>query len=227
MTEQKLEIESALMEAYNSAFEAARENPTTANRDTYRRAKKALEKFFESSKEPELVFRSITEMVDWLDARGWKIGQSTAYEHRDQGKLKLRADGTITESMAIEYAGGFLKKKDGTPGRPTGVSLQQEKIAEEIGLKRADRRMRELKVRAAEGELIPRSQVEIEFSERAMNLKAYLEAVARASSGRIIKIVGGDIQKSSELIAFLLGLVRKALDNYSRPIKGFEEDIDQ
>jgi len=216
--------ESELQTAYDVAFEAARENPTTVNRNKLRQAKRDLEEFMSSQSESEPVFGTIPEMVDWLDAEGWKVGQSTAYEHRDKGKLKLRDDGTITESMALEYAGGFLKKKDGTPGCPTGVSLQQEKITEEIGLKRADRRMRELKVREAEGELIPRNKVEIEFSERAMNLKSYLEAVARASSGRIIKIVGGDQQKSSELISYLLGLMRKALDNYSRPIEGFEEE---
>lgn len=216
--------EERLIAERDAAFEAARLRPTVKNRKAYKKAEADLEVFRNAQAEDvgEMVYRNIPEMVAALEDEGWKVSDSSAYEHRDQGKLKLRDDGTISETMAMEYARAYLKRKDGTSGHKT-QNLQEEKAREEMLRIREDRRMRELKRRAATGELIPRNQVEIELAERAINLRTYLEAVARSSSGRIIKIVDGDPQESSELISFMLGMFRKAMDNYSRPIAGFEE----
>ncbi len=220
--------EAELRAALDAAFEAARQKPTVANRRELKKAERALGDFQKELAEDsgEAVYRNIPEMVAALDADGWKVSDSTAYEHRDQGKLRLRSDGTIPESSATDYARHHLRKKDGTPGSIAGESPQEQKLQEEILRIRADRLQRELKYRESSGELIPRNQVEIEMAERASNLRSYLDAVARSSAGRIIKVSGGDPQKAPELITYLLGMYRKAMDNYSRPIKGFEEEED-
>ncbi len=217
--------EAELQQACDDAFETARHKPTVANRKALKQAERALDEFRRARAEDtgETVYRNILEMVDALDADGWKASKSTAYEHRDAGKLTLREDGTITETMALEYARTHLDRKDGTPGHQSS-NLQEEKAREETLRIRADRLQRELKYKAALGEIIPRNQVEIELAERASNLRVYLDAVARSSVGRIIKTVGGDPQRSPELISYLLGMFRKAMDNYSRPITGFEEE---
>lgn len=217
--------EERLRTERDAAFEAARQRPTVKNRRAYKQSEAALDEFLRARSEDvgEAVYRNIPDLVAALDADGWKISDSSAYEHRDQGKLRLRDDGTITESMALDYSRSHLKRKDGTPGHKTG-NLQKEKAQEEILRIREDRLMRALKRQEASGALIPRNQVEIELSERAINLRTYLDAVARSSAGRIIKVVGGDPQRSPELISFLLGMFRKAMDNYGRPIAGFEEE---
>ncbi len=216
--------EVQLQDAAAEAFERARQKPTVANRRALKHAEKELDQFRQARLDDggESIYRNIMEMVDALDADGWKISKSTAYEHRESGKLRLRSDGTITETMALGYARAHLDRKDGTPGAKTG-NIQEEKAREEILRIRADRMQRELKYKEALGEIIPLSQVEIELAERASNLRTYLDAVGRSSAGRIIKLVEGDPQKAPELISFLLGMFRKAMDNYSRPIKGFED----
>lgn len=217
--------EQRLRAERDAAFQLASQRPTTKNRRAYKQSESALEEFQRAQLEDagEAVYRNIPEMVAALDADGWKVSDSTAYEHREQGKLRLNDGGSITETRALDYARAHLRRKDGTPGHQTS-NLQEEKAREEIMRIREDRLMRTLKRQEATGELIPRNQVEIELSERAINLRTYLDAVARSSSGRIIKVVGGDPQLAPELIAFLLGMFRKAMDNYSRPIAGFEEE---
>jgi hypothetical protein len=220
--------QAELSAAYDEAFAVARQRPTVANRRELKKAERALSDYQKQRTEDsgDLTWRNIPEMVAALDEGGWKISDSTAYEHRDQGKLRLREDGTITGTMASDYARKNLRKKDGTPGSAAGGNPQEEKVREEILRIRADRLQRELKYRESSGELIPRNQVEIELAERASNLRTYLNAVARSGAGRIVKVTGGDPQKTPELISYLLGMVKKALDNYSRPIKGFEEEED-
>ena len=117
-------------------------------------------------------------------------------------------------------------KTASTGEKETGENLQQQKITAEVRRILSDAELREHKLREARGEVIPKSQMEIEFSERASNLKTYFNSVARSSAGRIIKIVKGDPQKAQELITFLLGLNKKAFDNYSRPIQGLEDEED-
>jgi hypothetical protein len=218
--------EARLRQVAEAAFAAAKRKPTGVNRKAYRAAEKALEEFLRDRHAADLepAFRNIPEMVAFLDGEGWRISDSSAYEHREQGKFRLEADGSIQQSAALEYARLHLKKKDGTPGTIAGPSLQEQKVTEEIARIRADRLQRELKYKELSGELMPRSRVEVELAARATDLKAYFDAVARSAAGRIVKIVGGDPQKVPDLIQFMLGMNRKAFDNYARPIQGIEEE---
>lgn len=219
--------EARLRAARDEAFEQAKLHPTVANRKVYRQALSALEEFLAAQADTtgEQVFENIPALVAALDVGGWKISVSTAYEHRDQGKLKLRGDGTITETMATDYARTHLRRKDGTRG--PAEDLQADKARADIRRIQADAEQRELKLDLLRGNVIMRSQVEIELAERATSLRTYLDAVARGSAGRIVKLVGGDPQKVPDLVAFLLGVNRKAMDNYSRPIVGFEESEEE
>lgn len=221
-----LEQEDArLRQAVNEALQAATTRPTGKNRRALREAQRALEEFVKAAGEPdgaEQLFGSIAELVEYLEGEGWKASKSSAYDHwKKDGKLRARPDGSFALSAVLEYARGYLQRKDGSH---LGENLQEDKQRAEIRRIRADADQRELKVQIVRGELIPRSQVEIELSERAQDLKNYFDAVARSAAGRIIKVVGGDPQKSAELISFMLGTNRKAFDNYSRPIKGMEEE---
>ena len=116
--------------------------------------------------------------------------------------------------------------KTDSPEKRTGENLQQQKITAEVRRILSDAELREHKLLAARGEVIPKSQVEIELSERASNLKTYFNSVARSSAGRIIKIVKGDPQKAQESSPSCWGSNKKAFDNYSRPIQGLEDEED-
>lgn len=223
--------ESELLAVRDAALEAVQVKPTGANRKAYRKACRDLEEFLRAKQEPdsgEQVFASIIDVVNHLDQQGWKISKSTAYGHwKKESKIKARTKGGFTLSAVLEYARLHLQRKDGSTGeKESDDSLQQQKITAEVRRILSDAELREHKLREALGEVMPKSQVEIELSERASNLKTYFNSVARSSAGRIIKLVKGDPQKAQELITFLLGLNKKAFDNYSRPIQGIEDEED-
>lgn len=215
--------ETKLRKAVDSALQTATQRPTNANRKALRGAQRELESFLQSQIETEPIFKNIPELIEFLESENWRIGQSTAYEHRDQGKLKLRKNGSISQTEALTYARQHLKMQDGSDPDHDD-NLQQEKLRKDITRLDYDGKMRELKYRQQLGELIERSQVEIELSGRTTNLKNYLDTFARREVGKICKILGGDPQKIPEAKTFMLEANRRAFDNYSRPIVGVEDD---
>lgn len=219
--------ETRLIAARDAAFEAARVKPTQVNRKALRKATAALEEFLRAAAEPvdaEPTFAALPAVLEHLQASGWKIAESTLYEHRDQAKIKAGPDGRYTLAGVTDYARRHLRRLDGTAGSDVDENLGEKKLRAEIDRIRHDADLRELKLRTERGELVPLNIVESAHAERAINLRNYLDAVARSSAGRIIKLVGGDPQKAPALIGFMLGMNRKAMDNYSRPIQGLEDE---
>jgi hypothetical protein len=216
--------ETRLVKQRDDALALAKHKPTGANLKALKKAETALGEFraarYESA--DEQTFDSIMDVVAFLDTDGWKIGKSTAYEHKDEGKIRPGIDGKYTLSTVQEYARQHLQRKDGS--NPIAANLQEDKLRGQIKMISADAEMRELKLQERRGELIPREHVEVELAARAGDLKTHLDASARSASTRIIKLVGGDIQKAPELISFMLGINRKVMDNYSRPIQGPDEE---
>jgi len=221
--------EARLLAERESALEAFRCKPTGVNRKAYSKACAAVEDFLKAKLEPaplDNAFLSLPEVLAFLQGEQWKISQSTLYEHRDAGKIRPGSDGSFSLAAAHEYARIHLRKLDGTPGAVAGENLGEQKLKAEISRIENDAALRELKLRQERGELISKSTVEAELAERANNLKSYFNAVARSSAGRIIKIVGGDPQKSADLITWLLAMNAKAFDSYARPIQVSDETED-
>lgn len=221
--------EARLIAERETALESFRCKPTGVNRKAYSKACAALEEFLKAKLEPspsDNAFPSLPDVLTFLQDEKWKISQSTLYEHRDAGKISAGSDGSFSLTAVLEYARIHLRKLDGTPGAVAGENLGEQKLKAEISRIESDAALRELKLRQELGELISKSTVEVELAERANNLKSYFNAVARSSAGRIIKIVGGDPQKSADLITWLLAMNAKAFDNYARPIHGNEEETE-
>ncbi len=216
--------EARLLKHRDDCLDLAKRKPTGANLKSFKKAETALADFRTARYESagENTFASIVDVVAHLDTEGWKISKSTAYEHRDDGKIRPGTDGKYTLSTVQEYARKHLQRKDG--GSIAATNLQEEKLRGQIRQISTDAEMRELKLKERQGELIPRDHVEIELAARAGDLKTHLDASARSSATRIIKLVAGDIQKAPELISFMLGINRKVMDNYSRPIQGPDEE---
>ncbi|MDO8945045.1 MAG: hypothetical protein Q7U75_17825 [Desulfobacterales bacterium] len=218
--------EVELVQKRDEALELAKRKPTGVNMRELKKAETELNKFrtARNTASGEQTFDTLMDVVVFLDDAGWKISKSSAYEHRDDAKIRPGSDGRYTLSAVQDYARLHLARKDGSD--PDATNLQTRKLEEEIRRISSDAAMRELKYKERQGELIPREHVEIELAARAGDLKTHLDASARSASTRIIKLVGGDVQKAPELISFMLGLNRKMLDNYSRPIQGADEDDD-
>lgn len=217
--------ENRLVKQRDDALSLAKRKPTQSNLRALKKAEKDLNDFrsdrYESS--TEQTFDSLMDVVSHLDSEGWKISKSSAYEHKDEGKIRPGADGKYTLTAVQDYARQYLQRKDGSIGEEQS-SLQEKKLLEEIRRLSSDASLRELTLRKRQGELIPRDHVEVELAARAGDLKTHLDASSRSSAGRIIKLVSGDPQKAPELISFLLGINRTVLDNYARPIQGPDEE---
>lgn len=211
--------EHELKQAYDAALELARRKPSRANMKAFRRAEKALEEHRISQDETAAGFRNVPEVVDYLDAAGWKISKTSCYDHVKERKLLPESTGRFAVSSVLEYARVHLQKKDGTPGALDARSLQEQKLQEEVERIRIDRQQRELKYRESIGELIRKSDVEGELAKRTGYLKSDLKNVFRAGAVEIIKSVKGDLQLAPELIAYGVRLVDEIMDRYARPLK--------
>lgn len=220
--EERLRAEAA------AAYALALKRPTIAHRKAHKVAEDALARFLKARHEPEPaepVFRGVTETLEYLQGENWKIAKSKLYDDFNAGKLRSEPDGTIPLANVLDYARLHLQKEDGTPGAvAVGPSLQEQKILEEVGRIRADRLQREMKLREATGELIKKSEVEIEHAKRIVYLRSDLKNIFRAGAVEIIRMVGGDPQKAPVLIAYGVGLVDVSMDRYARPINIGEED---
>lgn len=224
MTEPIDHEETRLKALVDDALQLAKRKPTTANMRSYRKAEKALAEYRQAQGTDAPGFANVMEIVDYLDAAGWKISKSTCYDHVKERKILPEPSGRFSLAAVLEYARVHLQKKDGTPGAIAGPSLQEQKIMEEVDRIRIDRQHRELKYKEATGELVAKSEVEGELAKRAAYLKSDLKNVFRAGAVEIIRVVKGDPQLAPELIAYGVRLVDEMLDRYARPIKGFEDE---
>lgn len=219
--------ESRLRAEKDAAYALAMRKPTIANRKAYQAAEKALADFLRALAEPESTeqaFAGLPEVLEYLQVDHWKIQKTKLYDDFAAGRISAEPDGSFTLTKIIEYARVNLRKEDGTPGAVAGPSLQEQKILEEVGRIRADRLQRELTYKEKSGELIRKSEVEIEFAKRITYLRSDLKNIFRSGAVEIIRQTGGDPQKAPALIAYGVGLVDAALDRYARPIRLGEED---
>lgn len=220
--------EERLRSAAEAAYNLALKRPTIAHRKAHKAAEDALADFLKARNEPEPaepVFSGVMDALEYLQGENWKISKSKLYDDFNSGKLRAESDGTFPLANVMEYARLHLRKEDGTPGAiAAGPSLQEQKIMEEVGRIRADRLQREMKLRETSGELIKKSDVEIEHAKRIVYLRSDLKNVFRSGAVEIIRMVGGDPQKAPALIAYGVGLVDASMDRYARPINVGEED---
>jgi hypothetical protein len=225
-TEQNLDQQELILTRQrDEALELAKNSPTRAHLKSLKVAESALNDFRSEryNSTPGQYFDNLMDVVTFLESDGWKISKTTLYEHKEAGKIRKGINGKYSLTDVQEYARQYLQRKDGSQVDDK-TNFQEQKLREEIRRISSDAAMRELKLQERRGELIPLEEVEVELAARVGDLKTHLDASARSSAGRIIKLVCGDPQKSAELISFMLGINRKMMDNYSRPIAGPEEE---
>ena len=214
--------ETRLRAEKDAAYGVVLKKPTIANRKAYASAEKALSEFLKALADPgtEQTFAGLPDVLEYLQGENWKIQKTKLYDDFSANKLSAAIDGTFPLEKVLDYARLHLRKEDGTPGTvAAGPSLQEQKIVEEVKRIRADRQHREMKLKEATGELIRRSEVEIEFAKRIIYLRSDLKNIFRAGAVEIIRQANGDPQKAPALIAYGLGLIDTAMDRYARPVR--------
>lgn len=204
---------------YNSVGKALKQvnaNNTAASINTWRKSEAAYTemevKLWAKYFEPTLP--NIMAVVDHLTRAGWKVAKSTCYNHKRSGILRPEADGTFKTSAVERYAADHLTKLDGRSDDDTG-RLAEDKQRAEIRKSKAQAEHWELKTKIARGLYVPRDAFERELAARALIFKADLESFFRSQAGVIIALVGGDKEKTPDLIELLLAAGAGWMNRYA------------
>ena len=156
------------------------------------------------------------DVIKHLSSTGWKIKQSTFYNHKEKGFIRPEKDGKYSIAAVDKYAAARLKRLDGTKKDSIEKNNEVRQNAETRKLI-AQAEHWELKSKIARGHYVPKDTFERELAHRAMVFKSDGEAFFRAGAVARIKLVGGDPEKAPDMIehdlnAFYLWLNRYAAD---------------
>lgn len=100
-------------------------------------------------------FRNLKEVAAFLRAEGWKISQSTVYEHGKHGMIRKDRTGVYLRSAVLRYAGAFLATQE-TGQKQELEDLQRRKVRIEIEQNEENLKLVRLKREREEGNQIPR-----------------------------------------------------------------------
>lgn len=161
-------------------------------------------------------FKNLLEVVQYLQASGWKVTKSTVYRHRDQGKLGPLADGFFERSDIDRYARDWLKRLDGSGSDP-GKSHQEQNAKSEAETRKVSAQAEhwEIKTKILRGEYVERSAFERALARRAAVFKSDIENFIRNNSGEMIALVAGDATRSPDLIDYWLEHAEQWIDRYA------------
>lgn len=164
-------------------------------------------------------FKNLLEVLEYLQAAGWKIGKSALYNHRDEGKIKAEADGSFTRKRADAYARSWLQPLNRTGNQEIDDLELRRKQAAAVKEKAMAEHW-ELKTRQRRGELIKRNTVDDLLAQRAGFLRQDLEQFFQLQAVELITLVAGDPDREQALIDFATEQLEEWLDRYTKPMEG-------
>lgn len=164
--------------------------------------------------------KGIAGAVRYLDGQGWKIGTSTAYNHRDANLLpRADRDGYYLAADLDRYAAVQLRRKDGSDGDDDGEQAQQAKQKASTEKEQQQAENWRIRNEILRGKFVEKSFMEREFSARSAFLHTDLNTFWEIHALTIVELVGGDISKVPALVEKGQDWVRDWTDRYARAIK--------
>lgn len=165
----------------------------------------------------DATFRNRREVLDFLRAEGWVVGQSTLYRHADEGKLKCGEGGEYAEAAVRRYAKAWLKQAaTGKTEAKGSEDLQREKLQADIEAKReAALSMREKRERES-GRWVLRSEAALDLAARAGALQARLKHAVHSKVLDWVALVEGRPTKAQALRQEVEAALDDALADYAR-----------
>ena len=153
-----------------------------------------------------------------LKASGYKLGQSTVYNHVHAGHLRPLPSGAFSIPDVDAYAAVRLRRIDGTPVTPQAAALDQITQARadlELRKSAAQVAIMERRERILDAAYISRETHEQDLAARLTVFKGDMENFIHAASPGIIALVDGNPVKTPDLIDFLLAAGRAWLARYA------------
>lgn len=209
--------EKLLINAVARTMQAYNQNPTVSNLRDYEGAKKALEDFRLKkaiAENPDAqAFKNLLEVLEYLQAEGWKISKSALYEKAFA--IKKQPNGSYLKKDIDDFAGKFLRKLDGSDTEDIDIS---KKIEAEIRKLTAEAEKKELEVSRLKGELVDRFEVEHQLADRAAFLIDSLKNFFHSQTPKIIEMANGDSACVPDVIQFISAELDTLFDHYSKPL---------
>lgn len=164
--------------------------------------------------------KGVPALVRYLDAAGWKISTSTAYNHRDNNLLpRSDRDGYYLASDLDRYAREQLRRKDGSDSDDEEQAVQRDKQKASTDKEQQQAENWRIRNQILLGKYIERSFMEKEFSVRSAFLRTDLNTFWEVHALTIVELVGGDSSKVPALVEKGQDWVRDWTDRYARPVK--------
>lgn len=215
MAKRKVKSELEVLQgAVSKALKAVESKGTKGNIDNLKAAKDALKELeAEISGSTVDTLPNLRAVAAWLEQQGWKVSESTVYKHREEGKISPDDKGVFPLKRVNEYAVKHLERIDGSEK----LSGADEKSRAEARRIEASAKLMEIKEKKLRGSVLDREQVELENAAKAAMLVADCRSWCHAASTDIIKVVDGDITKTTDLTEHLISELDLFFDKYSNP----------
>jgi hypothetical protein len=157
-------------------------------------------------------FKSLRAVLFHLDQAGFRISKSKLYRDKDKGMIRINPDGTVPETEVRAYA-ATLERKSGSIDDLSDVHARKaakevEKLEEQIARLRFERQKEQ-------GKYIPRSSFEAELAARAVVFESGFRHVFNIKAKEWIVLVGGKMEKASELLTALNQALDEQLNSYT------------
>lgn len=211
---------NVLSTACHEKFEAYKTNNSKVNLAEWQAAEKAL-----NGKAAELsaryldtpatrVLSNLVEVWRFLQSEGYKIGRQSVYNARDNGKLIVQADGTVTESDALAYAVKNLKKIK--PKKGTSDKVLEERASVELAILRTKRARQDFEFAKDRGQYILKTDVRTEIAIKIAALEAGIKHTFRTFAADWISRTGGDAKKTPMLLGLINAEVDRMFNEFGR-----------
>lgn len=160
--------------------------------------------------------KTVLDVVDYLQSKGFKCGKSAVYNHVNAGLL-VKRDGEYQEKDIDRYAGLYLKRENGGTSMDADhvEELQKNKLAADARKAQAQAEHWEMKTKIETGQYIDKDLFFGEMAARAAILKNDLESFIRSGAGAMIKLSDGDQIKIPDVIDYWLEKLEIFLGRYS------------
>jgi len=157
----------------------------------------------------------IPSVSKYLHTKGWKVAKRTLYQHRKEGRLRPKEDGTFEMKDVDKYARLHLKKLDGLRPSDKIEAIQEKKLLNEMRKAKAQADHYELKTEIMKGKYIEYARHESDLAARSTIFKTDLTNFYHSEVEKIIKLVNGDLEKAPELLQYMLTNLDNSLARYS------------
>ncbi len=162
--------------------------------------------------------KTVLDVVDYLQAKGYKCGKSAIYNHVRRGFL-VKRNGEFTEKDVDKYASlSLTRESEGEEQAGDAGELeriQREKLAAEARKAKAQAEHWQLKTLVDSGKYIDRDLFFGEMASRAAILKSDLENMIRSGAGAMVQACDGDPVKIPDVIGLWLKRLETALGRYA------------